>query len=119
MEIFYKKLSKKIKSLRERLGLSQESLATKIGISRVAISQIENDKREISAEEIVKLSKVFNMPTDILLDLDKDIFFNCHSKGQMHFAVILSLHPETCCRPHEIQYQLHQNGTVGYGSSFC
>ena len=73
MDIFYKKLSKKIKALREKLGFSQESLAKKLAISRVAISQIENGERKISAEEIARLSKVFNIPTDILLDLDKDI----------------------------------------------
>jgi len=44
-----------------------------LGISRVAISQIENGDRKISAEEIAKLSRIFNVPADILLDLDKDI----------------------------------------------
>lgn len=73
MDIFYNKLSKKIKTIREKLGFSQETLAKELGISRVAISQIENGDRKISAEEIAKLSKIFNMPTDILLDLDKDI----------------------------------------------
>jgi transcriptional regulator with XRE-family HTH domain len=72
MDIFYKKLSKKIKTIRERLGFSQETLAKELGINRVAISQIENGERKISAEEIVKLSKVFNIPSDVLLDLDKD-----------------------------------------------
>ena len=73
MDIFYKKLSQKIKAIRERLGFSQEALAEKLGISRVAISQIENGDRKISAEEIAKISKVFHIPTDILLDLSKDI----------------------------------------------
>ncbi len=73
MDIFYKKLSKKIKTIREKLGFSQEILAKELGISRVAISQIENGDRKISAEEIAKLSRVFNVPTDILLNLDKDI----------------------------------------------
>ena len=73
MDMFYKKLSKKIKELREKLGFSQKSLAKKLNISRVAISQIENSERKISAEEIAKLSKAFNIPTDILLDLNKDI----------------------------------------------
>ena len=73
MDIFYKKLSQKIKMIRERLGFSQETLAEKLGISRVAISQIENGDRKISAEEIAKISKVFHITTDILLDLSKDI----------------------------------------------
>lgn len=73
MDVFYRKLSKKIKTIRERLGLSQEALAKELSISRVAISQIENGDRKISAEEIAGLSKIFNMPTDVLLNLDKDI----------------------------------------------
>jgi len=73
MDIFYKQLSKKIKAVREKLGLSQETLAKELGISRVAISQIENGDRKIGAEEIAKLSKVFNIPTDVLFNLDKDI----------------------------------------------
>jgi len=73
VDIFYKKLSQNIKMIREQLGFSQEALAKKLSISRVGISQIENGGRKISAEEIAKLSKVFNIPTDILLDLNKDI----------------------------------------------
>ena len=73
MDIFHKELSKKIKAIREKLGLSQEALAKQLGIGRVAISQIESGDRKISAEEIAKLSKIFNMPTDVLLSLDKDI----------------------------------------------
>lgn len=73
MDVFQKKLSKKIKTIREKLNFSQEILAKELGISRVAISQIENGDRKISAEEIAKLSRTFNVPTDILLNLDKDI----------------------------------------------
>ena len=73
MDIFYKKLSKKIKAIREKLGFSQEALAKELGISRVAISQIENGDRKVSAEEIAKLSRVFNMAADRLIDIDKDI----------------------------------------------
>ena len=73
MDIFYKKLSQKIKAIRERLGFSQEALAEELGINRVAISQMENGERKISAEEIAKLSEVFHIPTDILLDLSKDV----------------------------------------------
>lgn len=73
MDIFYHKLGAKIRKIRESLGLSQERIAKSLGINRVAISQIENGDRKTSAEEIVKLTKIFNMPSNILLDLDKDI----------------------------------------------
>ena len=73
MDKFYKAIGMKIKRIREQLGLSQEKLAKNLGISRVAISQVESGERKINAEEIAKLSKMFNMTSDVLLDLKKDI----------------------------------------------
>lgn len=70
---FYKKLGARIKSLRERKDMSQDDLSGRLEIGRVALSQIENGERKITAEEIAKLSKVFDAPTDVLLDLEKDI----------------------------------------------
>jgi transcriptional regulator with XRE-family HTH domain len=70
---FYKKLGLKIRTIRERLDLQQEKLAHSMGISRVALSQIENGERKISAEEIAKLAKIFNLSSDLLMDLEKDI----------------------------------------------
>lgn len=73
MDDFYRKLSKRIRSIREKLGLSQEFVAKRLGISRVAVSKIENSERKVSADEIAKLSKIFNLSVDVLLDLNKDI----------------------------------------------
>lgn len=73
MSVFYRKLGAKIKKTRKSLGLSQERVAKTLGINRVAISQIENGDRKISAEEVAKLSKFFNVPSNIILDLEKDI----------------------------------------------
>jgi len=70
---FYKKLGIRIKTLREQAGYSQENLADLLKISRVSLSQIETGGRKISAGEIAELSKIFNVASDILLDLKKDI----------------------------------------------
>ena len=70
---FYKKIGKRIKVFRDQAGYSQERLAGLLKMSRVSLSQIENGSRKISADEIAKLSKVFNVASDILLDLKKDI----------------------------------------------
>ncbi|MCH8011001.1 MAG: DUF4065 domain-containing protein [Candidatus Marinimicrobia bacterium] len=73
MNKFYNNLGVKIKKIREKIDLSQEALSRKLGISRVSISQIETGNRKISAEELVKLANIFNIPTDVLLDVKKDI----------------------------------------------
>jgi len=70
---FDKKLGIKIKSIRGQVDLSQEKLAKLIGISRVSLSQAENGERKISAEEIAKLANIFNLSSDLLLDIEKDI----------------------------------------------
>lgn len=73
MDTFYKNLGTKIKVLREEKGMSQEGLSELLGIPRVSLSQIENGKREISAEEISKLSKIFNISSDVLFNFKQDI----------------------------------------------
>jgi len=73
MDALMKKIGNRIKEIREREGLSQEDLAKRMEISRVAVSQIENGKRRICTEELIALSRIFNVSTDILLDLEKDI----------------------------------------------
>lgn len=73
MDTFYKNLGLKIKKLREGKGLSQEKLAEQLKIPRVSVSQIENGERKITAEELNILSKIFNIPSDILLGSSRDI----------------------------------------------
>ena len=73
MSNFYKKIGERIKKIREDLGLSQQTLAKKIGLNRVSLSQIENGSRTVSAEEIMKFAKIFNISSDILIDLKQDI----------------------------------------------
>lgn len=80
---FYKRLGKKIKTLREQVGLSQADLARQLGINRVVISQIESGQRKISAEEAMHLAKFFNITSDILIDLEKDITVNLDNKSEM------------------------------------
>ncbi len=82
MSEFYKKLGERIRDIRNRLGLSQEFVAKKIGINRVSYTKIENGERKITADEIAKLSKMFNISTDVLLDLRKDIEVIIESSGE-------------------------------------
>ena len=73
MPTLYKNLGFKVKKLREKIDISQSSLAEALGVDRVTISKIENGERKIYAEEIKKLSEYFNVSSDVLLDLKEDI----------------------------------------------
>lgn len=61
-------LSDKIIQLRKRNGWSQEDLAERMDISRQAISRWENGTALPDANNILHLSKLFNVTTDYLLN---------------------------------------------------
>ncbi|MCX6746491.1 MAG: DUF4065 domain-containing protein [Candidatus Parcubacteria bacterium] len=65
--ISQKKLGLKIKEWREGKSLSQEDLAKAIGISRVAISDIERGNRGTNAQELAKIAEYFGVSVDYLL----------------------------------------------------
>jgi len=68
----YLKLGKRIKSLREQLSMSQQGLADLLGISRPIISQIESGERKTCTDELIKLSEIFNISVESLLNLKKE-----------------------------------------------
>lgn len=61
----------KIAELRKKLGLNQEELAKKIGVSRSALSLYEIDRREPDLETVKKIASLFGVTTDYLLGLAK------------------------------------------------
>lgn len=64
------KLSDKIIKHRKINGWSQEDLAEKLDVSRQAISRWENGTALPDAQNILQISKLFNVTTDYLLNDD-------------------------------------------------
>lgn len=65
------KIGELIKKRRDELSMSQQELAIKLGITRPAVSQVENGQRKVSADELVKLSSILNMPINQLMGIEK------------------------------------------------
>jgi len=65
-------LSKRIRSIRERLGYSQEQLAELLSVSRVTVSQMETGRRKLSVSDLKKLSDTLEVPADYLLNPEKE-----------------------------------------------
>lgn len=63
-------MEEKIIALRKKLGWSQEDLAEKMNVSRQAISRWENGTALPDAQNVLQLSKLFNVTTDYLLNDD-------------------------------------------------
>ncbi|MEA5020498.1 MAG: helix-turn-helix transcriptional regulator [Gordonibacter sp.] len=62
------KLNERVRQARTELHLSQDYVARFLGIGRSAVAEIESNKRKISAEELGKLSDLFLIPADELLN---------------------------------------------------
>lgn len=61
-------IAEKIKQLRKDNNMTQENLAEKLNVSRQTISKWETNIAIPDANNIVAISKVFNITTDELLD---------------------------------------------------
>lgn len=61
-------LAGRIKNARKNLHLSQEYVANYLNVNRTSIVEIESGKRKVSADELRKLSELFRIPADELLN---------------------------------------------------
>ncbi len=66
-------LGQKLKEIRKRFGLSQESLAEIMNVSRQAITKWESDEGIPDVSNLQELSKVFNLTVDYLLNNDNSL----------------------------------------------
>ena len=65
-------ISEKIQILRRQKDISQEQLAEQLNVSRQAVSKWETGENLPDIENIVQLSKIFNVSTDYLLKTYND-----------------------------------------------
>lgn len=68
-----KQLGKNIKTLRNKLGFTQEILANYLGISRVELNYYENGKRTMPSHLVTKASELFSVDEYDLYQEDEAI----------------------------------------------
>ncbi len=66
-------LGKRIKFLRNQLGISQEELADKAGIDRTYITSVECGKRNISIVNIEKIASALDVSLCKLFDFNDEL----------------------------------------------
>lgn len=63
-------ICERIRETRERNGLTQAALAKKLGVTRSAVNSWEIGISAPSVQYLIELSKLFNVSSDFLLELD-------------------------------------------------
>lgn len=92
----YEKIGKKVKVLRERFEYSQEEVAHALGYkSRVTVSKIENGDYTVNADILEKLSKLFHVPVNELVDDETD--------GNNEQSLWSALQKDTSLSPSDIE----------------
>ncbi|TRX02467.1 helix-turn-helix domain-containing protein [Flavobacterium gawalongense] len=66
-------LADNIKIIREKQGLLQKEVANHIGVDKSTYSKIEKGGREVTVAELQKLTKLFNLTTDAILNYDENL----------------------------------------------
>ena len=71
-QLIEKKIGQNIRSLREKAGLTQEQLATKLqlegcDITRSAVAKIEVGQRHLYPDEIILIKQILNVSFDEIL----------------------------------------------------
>ncbi len=62
----------KIRELRKKKGLTQQELGDALGVTKPTISNYENEKRQLTADILQKLSEYFGVSVDVILGRDAD-----------------------------------------------
>lgn len=64
-----RKFNKIFKELKQQSGLSNAKLAKEIGVSSTSIFRWETGASDIVSDDLIKVAKFFDVPTDYLLGL--------------------------------------------------
>ena len=65
-------IGQRIKGLRTKRGINQQKLADMLGVSRPTVTQIESGDRKVSSDDLIKLSKIFNVSIEQLICLQDE-----------------------------------------------
>jgi putative transcriptional regulator len=74
------KLINHVKDHRKRLGITQEELAKRVGVSRQSIISVEQGKYIPSLPLALKLRKLFQCSTDTLFELVESVSDSSNKK---------------------------------------
>lgn len=66
--LIYKNIGKRIQKAREEIGISQEELAARLGVSQAALSNYELGKRRLYLANIQQIADVLNKPLSFFMD---------------------------------------------------
>ncbi|MFQ7473780.1 MAG: helix-turn-helix domain-containing protein [Anaerovoracaceae bacterium] len=84
-------LGKTLKALRLRNGLTQEQLASKLGLTKSVISAYETGLRMPSYDILINIAKIFSVSTDFLLGVERKYEIDLSGLSDEEVAALTNL----------------------------
>lgn len=81
----------KLKMLRTGQKLTQQQLATRIGVAKSVVSYYESGDRFPSYDVLVRIAKTFHTTTDYLLDVNRTRVIDVSDLSEEDIAVVTTV----------------------------
>ena len=84
-------LAKRIKQERQNMHLSQKQLADRLGIHKSSVNAWESEKSQPSLVYLIRLSYIFNVSTDYLLEINNTKHLNVSGLSDLDVGAFQNL----------------------------
>ncbi|MBQ9673293.1 MAG: helix-turn-helix transcriptional regulator [Ruminococcus sp.] len=81
----------KLKMLRTGQNLTQQQLATRLGVQKSVVSYYESGERTPSTDVLIKLARVFHTTIDYLLDVKRERVIDVSELSESDIATVTAV----------------------------
>lgn len=81
----------KLKMLRNGQKMTQQQLATRLGVAKSIVSYYESGDRFPSYDVLIKIAHTFHVTTDYLLDIERQRVIDVSDLSEDHIAVVVTV----------------------------
>lgn len=81
----------KLKTLRNSQKMTQQQLATRLGVAKSVVSYYESGDRFPSYDVLIKIAHTFHVTTDYLLDLERRRVIDVSDLSEEQIAVVITV----------------------------
>lgn len=81
----------RLKMLRKGQKLTQQELATRLGVAKSVVSYYESGDRFPSYDVLIKIARTFHVTTDYLLDIERNRTIDVTGLSEQDIAVVVSV----------------------------
>lgn len=99
---------KKLRELRRARGLTVDHLAKQIGEDSQKVGRIERGKRSLTVDYLLKISKAFETPVDVLMEEKKEEMATAEKSAILSDVVVfVEQHLKGLISPSEVDKRAH------------